>query len=147
MRRDAWAGLLSWWSCQSPVTHRYGLLNHLTGFYRGMFKLHAEVNTESVLYLLTHSEWNTHTGHMLTQRCLPSPLTSTVKSSLFRCAYSSPPFWLPGYIEVVQTILIILTMAGLYLDRSHIYSGILFIYKKDEILPFPQHGWILRELC
>ena len=30
--------------------------------------------------------------------------------------------WLPGYIDVVtKTILIILTMAGLFLDRSHMY--------------------------
>ena len=28
--------------------------------------------------------------------------------------------WLPGYISVVQTILIILTMAGLFLDRPHV---------------------------
>ena len=28
--------------------------------------------------------------------------------------------WLPGYIDVVQTILIILMMAGLFLDRPHI---------------------------
>ena len=28
--------------------------------------------------------------------------------------------WLPGYINVVQTILVILTMAGLFLDRPHI---------------------------
>ena len=27
--------------------------------------------------------------------------------------------WLPGYTDVVQTILIILTMAGLFLDRPH----------------------------
>ena len=29
--------------------------------------------------------------------------------------------WLPGYIDVTQTILIILTTAGLFPDRSRIY--------------------------
>ena len=29
--------------------------------------------------------------------------------------------WLPGYIDVAQTVLIILTMAGLFLDRPHSY--------------------------
>ena len=29
--------------------------------------------------------------------------------------------WLPGYIDVVQTSLIILTMAGLFPDRPHIF--------------------------
>ena len=30
------------------------------------------------------------------------------------------PPWLPGYIDVMQTVLITLTMAGLFLDRPHI---------------------------
>ena len=33
--------------------------------------------------------------------------------------------WLPGYMDVVQTILFMLTMAGLFLDRSHIYNNSL----------------------
>ena len=31
--------------------------------------------------------------------------------------------WLPGYINVLQTILIILTMSGLFLDRLHIIKN------------------------
>ena len=34
-------------------------------------------------------------------------------------SFQSSP-WLPGYIDVVQTVLIILTMAGLFLVRPHI---------------------------
>ena len=30
--------------------------------------------------------------------------------------------WLPGYIDVTQTVLIILTMAGLFPDRHHILT-------------------------
>ena len=40
--------------------------------------------------LLAHFECDTHIGHMLTGHNLPPPLTSTVKSSLFMHAYSSP---------------------------------------------------------
>ena len=32
--------------------------------------------------------------------------------------------WLPGDIDVVQTILVILTMAGLFLDRPHILVSV-----------------------
>ena len=75
-RRDAWAGELSWWSCQSPVAHSY--------------KVHAKFDADSLLYLLSHFEYDGHTVHMLTQRCVLSPLTSTVNLSLFTHEYSSP---------------------------------------------------------
>ena len=38
------------------------------------------------------------------------------------CSHMHIP-WLPGYITVLQTILIILTMVGLFLDRPHISSA------------------------
>ena len=41
-------------------------------------------------YSLSHFECDSRTVHRLTQQCLPPPLTSTVKSSLFTHAYSSP---------------------------------------------------------
>ena len=51
--------------------------------------------------------------------------------------------WLPGYINVAQTILIVLTMAALFLDRLYIYDYIyiydeilLLCYKKNKALPF-----------
>ena len=37
-RPDAWAGALSWWSCQSPVAHRCSLLNHANSFHARMVK-------------------------------------------------------------------------------------------------------------
>ena len=45
---------------------------------------------DSLFYSLSHFECNDHTIHMLTQQCLPPPLTNTVKSSLFTHAHSSP---------------------------------------------------------
>ena len=50
---------------------------------------------------------------MLTQWLLPSPLTSPQGSYLYShmCIPAHSP-WLPGYIDVAQTVLVILTMAG-----------------------------------
>ena len=89
-RCDAWGGMLSWQSCQSPGAHSCSLLNHLNSFQRGMFKLNTKSDADSLLYLLSHFECDYHTVHMLTQWCLPPPLTSTVKSSLFTHAHSRP---------------------------------------------------------
>ena len=47
------------------------------------------MHADSLFFSLSHFEWDGHTVHMLTQQCLPSPLTSTVKSSLFMHAHSS----------------------------------------------------------
>ena len=89
-RRNAWAGTLSWWSCQSPVTHSCGLLDHPNSFRGGMFKLNANFDADSLLYLFSHFECENHTVHMLTQWHLPPPQTSTMMSSLFTHGRSSP---------------------------------------------------------
>ena len=84
------SSMLLWWSCQSPVAHSCGLLNHPNSFHRGMFNLNTKFDADSLLYLLSHFECNSHRVHMLTQWCLPPPPpTSTVKSSLFRHTHSS----------------------------------------------------------
>ena len=62
-RHDAWEGTLLWWSCQSPVAHSWGLLNHPNSFHRGMFKLNAKFDADSLLYSLSHFECNSHTVH------------------------------------------------------------------------------------
>ena len=76
-----------------PCTHCIipeSLLNHPNSFCEGMFKLNAEFDADSLLYLISHFERDSHTVHMLTQWHLPPPLTSTVKSSLFTHVHSSP---------------------------------------------------------
>ena len=90
MRFDACVGMLSWWSCQSPVAHCCGLRNHMSSFNRGMFKLNTKFDADLLLYSLSHFECEGHTLHMLTQRYPPTPLTSTAKLSLFTHAHSSP---------------------------------------------------------
>ena len=89
-RCDAWASvLLSWWSWQSPVAHSCGLLNHLNRFFEGMFKLNTNL-MQIRCSTCRHFECDSHIVHVLTQQQLPPPLTSTVKSSLFTHAHSSP---------------------------------------------------------
>ena len=88
-RYDAWLGALLWWSRQSSVAHSWNLLNHSNSFCRRIFKLNAKFDADFLLYSLSHFEWNGHTVHMLTQWCLPPPLTSTVKLSLFMHMHSS----------------------------------------------------------
>ena len=55
-----------------------------------MVNLNAEFDAGAWLYLLCHSECDSHTVHMLTQQHLLPPLTSTVRSSLFMHGHSSP---------------------------------------------------------
>ena len=101
------------------ANHQFpSLLNHLNSCCGGMFKLNAKFDAALLLYSLSHLECDSHTVHMLTQWHLPPPMTSTVKwPSLMQCTHiliHSPR--LPGYISVVQTILVILTMVGLFPD-------------------------------
>ena len=99
-RHNAWAGMLSWWSCQSSVAHSCGFLNHLNSSPKGMFKLNATCDADSLLYVFSHFECDGHTVYMVTQGHLPPPMTSTVKLSLYILAHSSPlslAAWLHWY--------------------------------------------------
>ena len=95
-----------------------------------MLKLNAKFDADLLLYLLGHFECDNHTVHMLTQQRLLPPLTSTVKS-LFTHAHSSPLFLATSYNNVVQTILVILTIAALFLDRPHIPRELLSPIQKS----------------
>ena len=119
-RHDSWAGSLLWWSCQSPAAHSCSLLNHPNSFRRRIFKRNTKFDADSLLYSLSHFECEGHTVHMLTQRHLLLPLTSRVKSSLFTHVHSSPLSLAARLHWCQQTVLIILTMAGLFPDRPHI---------------------------
>ena len=89
-KKTAWAGVLSWWNCQSPVAHSCSLLNPLNSFHGEMFKLNAKSDADSLLYLLSHFECDGHTVLLLNLTASTAPLTSPVKSSLFTHAHSSP---------------------------------------------------------
>ena len=78
-----------WARCCAEVAHSCSLQNHPNSFCRGMFKFNIKVDTDSLLYSLSHFECDSHTVHMLTPQHLRPSLTSTVKSSLFTHAHSS----------------------------------------------------------
>ena len=81
-----------------------------------MFELNAKFDGELLLYSLSHFGCDSHTAHRPSPRHLPPPLTSTVKSSLFTQAHSSPLSLAARLHYVAQTVLIVLTMAGLFPD-------------------------------
>ena len=86
-----------------------------------MFKLNTILDADFLLYLLSHFECDGHTVHMLTRWPPLPPLTSTVKSSFSQMCIPVHCPWLTGCNDVVvQTILILLIMAGLLSDRPHI---------------------------
>ena len=118
-RCDAWVIEFLWWSYQSPVAHSCGLLNHpnseeCSSLMKNLMQIHCSthsviLNVMATQYTCSFNsiycpywlvQWNSHCSRM----CIP---------------VHSP--WLPGYIEVAQTILVILTMAGLFPDTPHMY--------------------------
>ena len=66
------------------------LLSHTNSSHGGMFKLNAKFDADSLVYLFSHFECDSHTVHMLTQSHLSPLLTSTVKSSFITHEHSSP---------------------------------------------------------
>ena len=144
MRRDAWAGMLWWWSCQPLAAHSCHLLNHPKTFCRGMFKLNAKFYANSLLYSLSHFECDSHTVHMLTHRHLPPPLTSTVKLSLFMHVHSSP-------LSLTARLHRCCTNHSQYVNNGWTFSGqTSYIYtmkyysaikKKMKSYHLQQHGW------
>ena len=122
-RCDAWASMLSWWSCQSALAHSCSLLNHPNSFWGGMFKLNAKFDADSSLYSVFlnvmdtqytwapngvyHPHWLVQWGHHCSHTHIP---------------VCSP--WPPGHIDVAQSVLVILATAGLFLDRPRMWTAI-----------------------
>ena len=140
-RRDAWVGILSWWSCQSPVAHSYGFLNHLNSFHGGMFKLNAKFYAHLLLYSLSHFECDGHTVQMLTQWCLLLPLTSTVKSPLFTHAHSSPLSLAARLHRCHTNCSHYINNGRIFPDRPHIYIREVAIKPSFSFFPL----WLLYE--
>ena len=118
-RCKAWVGALSWWRCQLPVAHSYGLLNYLNSFHGGIYSslmqnsMQICCSTCSVILNATqytcpvngvyHPHWLVQWSH----HC-----------SHVRIPVHSP--CLPRYVDVKQTVLI-LAMVGLFPDLPCIY--------------------------
>ena len=122
-KSSSWDMMHEWARChdkagnhQLPIASAFWIIGIVSE--GGMFKLNAEFDEDSLLCLLSHFECDGHTVHMLTQGCLPPQLTSTVWCCHCPCMHipvHSP--WLPRYLDIMQTILVILTMVGLFADK------------------------------
>ena len=134
MRRDAWAGALSWWSCQVAVARSCSLLNQPVSLEEGSNLMQNLMQ----ICCSSHFECDGHTVHMLIQWRLPPPLTSTVKSSLSMQVLSLAA----SYNDVMQTILIISIMAGLFPDRPYVY----WFHKLDSWKELESQNWGTTEI-
>ena len=159
-RCGACVGVLLWWSCHSPASHSYGLLNHPNNFHRGIFKLNAKFDADSLLYSLNHFECYGHTDTCSFNGIYQSHWLGQWRHhcSHMHILVHSP--WLPGYINITQTILIV-TIAGLFLDRPCIYIFTFYFllyfsitiylpYSLSHLLPSPllaitTHFWCAAE--
>ena len=121
-----WVGALSWWSWQSSVAHNCGLLNHLNSFVKECSSLMQNLmqircSTHSVILNMMTTQYT----HSLNAVYLPHWLVQWSHHCSHMCIPVHSP-WLPGYTDVTQTILIILTMTDLFLDRPHIFKSYIF---------------------
>ena len=126
-RCDAWTDVLLWRSCQSPVAHSCSLLNHPNSFCKGMLKLNTKVDADFLLYLLSLNVTATQYTCSLNDIYLPHWLVQwSHHCSRMHIPVHSP--WPPGYTDVMQSVLVILTMVGLFLDRTHIYRNYFCLF-------------------
>ena len=79
-----------------------------------MFKLNAKFDTALVLFLVSNFECNDHTVHMLFNGAYCPHWLVQWSHHCSRMHIPVPSHWLPGYIDAMQIILVILTMAGLF---------------------------------
>ena len=117
VRRFASIGVLSWQSCQSPVAHSCSLLSHLNSFCGGMSKPNTKCDADCLLYSVILNVMATQYTCSLSGIYHPHWLVAwSHHCSCIRIPVPSP--WLSGYTDVVQTILVILTMAGFFSGQT-----------------------------
>ena len=131
MRPDEWAGVLLWWSCQSPVAlfAAFWIIwivstEECSSLTQNLMQICCY--TRSVILNVTATQYS----YSLNSINCPHWLVQWSHHCSHMCIPVHSP-WLPGYINVTQTILVILTMAALFLYRP----CILFFFKwtKDSL--------------
>ena len=113
-KRDAWAHVLLWWSCQSPIAHSLAFwiililsTEECISFMQNLMQIHC--STHSVMLNVTATQYTCSPNDI----CCPHWLIQwNHHCSHMRILAHSP--WLPAYIDVTQTVLIRVTMAGLF---------------------------------
>ena len=135
---DAWAVSLSWWSCQSPVAIavafwiiRIVSVEECSSLMQNLMQIHCctcSVILNVIATQYTCSLNSIYCPHWLVQW--------SRHCSLMRIPVHSP--WLPGYIDVSQTVLVLL-VAGIFLDRPHIHTMEYYsTIKKEWNMPLQQ---------
>ena len=116
-------GVLLWWSCQSPVAHSCGLLNHPNSSHGGMFQLNAKFNADSLLfYLLILNAMATQCTCLLNSIYCPHWLVQCSRS-FFTHAHPGPLSLAARLHRCHTNHSLTLTMARLFLDRPCILCG------------------------
>ena len=90
------------------------LLNHPNSFCGGIFKLNAKFDADPLLYSLVilNVKATQYTCSLNWVYC-PHWLVQWNRHCSCMCIPVHPP-WLPGYIDVAQTVLVILTIDGVF---------------------------------
>ena len=120
---------------ETVVLHFYLWCTHciipeslLDSFQGGMFKLNTEFDAKicySTCSVILNATATQYTCLLNGVYCLHW----LVQWSRFCSGICIPVHypWLPGYVDVVQTILVILTMAGLFPDRPHVMLVVICV--------------------
>ena len=95
-------------------------------------------NADSLICFLSHFKCNGHTVHMLTQRHVLPLLTSTVKSSSFTHAHSSP-------LSLAARLHRSCTNHSCYINNGWAFSGQTSYIRDVAFLPFPP--FLLPHFC
>ena len=118
-----------------PYTHCIfpeSFQNPPNSFCGGMFKLNTKFDVDSLLYLLILNVMATQYTCSLNSIYRPHWLVQWSRHCSPTCIPVHSP-WLLRYIDVVQTILVIVTMAGLFPDRPHMLCFFLYVPTYDKI--------------
>ena len=116
----AWAGALSWWSCQSPLAHSCSLLNQLNSeefSSLGQNLMQMCCSSHSVILNVMVTQYT------CSLKCVYHPHWLVQWSH--HCSHTDIPVlspWLSAYIDVMQTIVVILTRVGLFPDRPWVFN-------------------------
>ena len=90
-----------------------------------MLKLDAKFDADSLLYSFSHFECDDHTVHVLTKRRLTVALLVQQRQHCTHMCITGHSIWLPNYIDVAQTVFLILIMAGSFPDSPRIHVHIV----------------------
>ena len=115
-RRDAWVGRLLWCSCHSPVA--YSWINQIISMKERSSRMQNLMQICcsycSVILNVMATQCTCSLNSVYCPHCI-------VQWS-YHCSHTCIPIhslWLPGYTNVVQTALVILTVTGIFPDRPH----------------------------